>query len=104
MERLLNESDGPTAIVAANNRASLAFVKATYKSPSGVAFIGFDDFELADTFGISVVGFDITEMGRQAARLAESRVLGPRGTPSHIEIPTHVIKRGSGERLPADIS
>ncbi|MDQ0864768.1 substrate-binding domain-containing protein [Arthrobacter globiformis] len=101
MADLLNQTDGPTAIVAGNNRASLAFVKATYRSPSEVAFIGFDDFELADTFGVSVVGFDVTEMGRQAARLAVSRISAMGGgTPAHVEIETRIIQRGSGELRP----
>ena len=34
MADLLNQTDGPTAIVAGNNRASLAFVAAMYRSPS----------------------------------------------------------------------
>lgn len=99
MEELLAAEDGPTAIVAANNRASLAFVKATYRSPSDVAFIGFDDFELADTFGITVVGFDVSEMGREAAKLAVSGIERA-GAPTHVKIPTRMIARGSGERVP----
>ncbi|TDT74659.1 LacI family transcriptional regulator [Arthrobacter sp. AG258] len=100
MAGLLEGENRPTAIVAANNRASLAFIKATYRSPSDVAFIGFDDFELADTFGVTVVGFDVAEMGREAARLAVAGIEGKR-PPSHVGIPTQMILRGSGEKRPA---
>lgn len=96
--RLLASDDPPTAIVAGNNRASSGVVRALHNRYDDVAFIGFDDFELADAAGISVVAYDPAELGRQAARLAVKRLDDPTGLPQHLEIPTHLIARGSGER------
>jgi LacI family transcriptional regulator len=61
------------------------------------AYIGFDDFELADALGISVVSFDVLEMGKQAARLAISKINNPGVKPRSIRVETVLIRRGSEE-------
>lgn len=90
--------DPPTAIVAGNNRASSGVIRALHNNFDDVAFIGFDDFELADAAGISVIAYDPAELGREAARLVIARLDDPIGPPHHLEIPTRLIRRGSGER------
>ena len=94
---LLALADPPTAIIAGNNRASSGVIHALGNRFDTVAFIGFDDFELADAAGISVIAYDPAELGRQAARLVMSRLDDPLGPPRQIEIPTSLIRRGSGE-------
>jgi LacI family transcriptional regulator len=97
VRELLALPDPPTAIVAGNNRASSGVVRALGNRFDEVAFIGFDDFELADAAGISVIAYDPAELGRQAARLVVARLDNPIGPPQQIEIPTRLIQRGSGE-------
>ena len=97
---LLDRADPPTAIVAGNNRASAGAVRVLRDREPAVAFIGFDDFELADALGISVVGYDTMELGRTAARLALERLADPSDFTKQLEIPTRVIHRGSGEIPP----
>jgi LacI family transcriptional regulator len=97
VRELLALPDPPTAIVAGNNRASSGVVRALGNRFDTVAFIGFDDFELADAAGISVIAYDPAELGRQAARLVVARLDDPIGPPQQIEIPTRLIQRGSGE-------
>jgi LacI family transcriptional regulator len=97
---LLALADPPTAIIAGNNRASVGVFRELSGRNQKVAFIGFDDFELADTLGVSVVAYDTMELGRQAAQLALARLEDPNGPPRQIEIPTHLIRRGSGEIAP----
>ena len=97
VRELLALPDPPTAIIAGNNRASSGVVRALGNRFDTVAFIGFDDFELADAAGISVIAYDPAELGRQAARLVVARLDNPVGPPQQIEIPTHLIQRGSGE-------
>ncbi len=97
VRELLALPDPPTAIIAGNNRASSGVVRALGNRFDTVAFIGFDDFELADAAGISVIAYDPAELGRQAARLVVARLDDPVGPPQQIEIPTHLIQRGSGE-------
>lgn len=97
---LLSMTDPPTAIIGGNNRASAGVIRELFHRERDVAFIGFDDFELADALGISVIGYDTLEIGRQAARLALARLGDTNGPPRRIEIPTTLIKRGSGEVPP----
>ncbi|WP_154794924.1 LacI family DNA-binding transcriptional regulator [Occultella kanbiaonis] len=97
---LMSMAEPPTAIITGNNRASAGALRALGRRLEEVAFIGFDDFDLADAFGISVVAYDPTELGRRAARLALDRLADPTGPPHHIEIPTRVIHRGTGEVPP----
>lgn len=97
---LLALDEPPTAIITGNNRASAGAVRQLLTNHRDVAFIGFDDFELADALGISVIAYDTMELGRKAARLAIARLDDPTGPPRHIEIPTRLIKRGSGEIAP----
>lgn len=98
VHQLLALDEPPTAIVAGNNKASAGVIRALGGRFDEVAFIGFDDFELADSTRISVVAYDPAELGRQAARLAVARMDDPIGPPHHLEIPTRLVQRGSGER------
>jgi LacI family transcriptional regulator len=97
---LLAMANPPTAIITGNNRASAGAVRELLTHRRDIAFIGFDDFELADALGISVIAYDTMELGREAARLALARLDDPTGPPRHVEIPTRLIQRGSGEIPP----
>lgn len=94
---LLEMREPPTAIVAGNNRGSAAAIRVLRDRGGSTAFIGFDDFELADALGISVVAHDAVEMGRTAARLVIERLNDPTGFTRQIEVPVRLVKRGSGE-------
>jgi LacI family transcriptional regulator len=98
IRELLTSANPPTAIVGGNNRTSVAFIKLSRELGRSCAYIGFDDFELAEALGVSVVSFDIPEMGRQATRLALSKISNPSVKPRHIVIDTRVITRGSESR------
>ncbi|GAA2228536.1 LacI family DNA-binding transcriptional regulator [Promicromonospora sukumoe] len=99
---LLAAPEPPTAILAANNRATVGTLQALRDTPGGdqVAVVGFDDFELADLLGITVVAYDAVEMGRRAAELAVARSADPDRTVEQVVLPTRVVPRGSGERPP----
>jgi LacI family transcriptional regulator len=92
----------PTAVLAANNRATVGTLQALRDVPGGdgVAVVGFDDFELADLLGITVVAYDAVEMGRRAAELAVARSADPDRPVELVVLPTRVVARGSGEREP----
>jgi LacI family transcriptional regulator len=94
---LLADPDPPTAILAANNRASTGVLRALRDGGHRVAFVGFDDFDLADTLGISVVAHDPEAMGREAVRLALARQDDLSAPPSQVVLPTRLVRRGSGE-------
>jgi LacI family transcriptional regulator len=99
---LLAAPEPPTAVLAANNRATVGTLQALHDAPGGdeVAVVGFDDFELADLLGITVVAYDAVEMGRRAAELAVARSADPARPVELVVLPTRVVARGSGERPP----
>jgi LacI family transcriptional regulator, galactose operon repressor len=90
----------PTAIFAANNRNTVGALHALAARPRAVALVGFDDFELADLLGTSVVRADPWGLGEQAAALAFARLDGDDGPPRAVTVPTELVARGSGEVAP----
>jgi LacI family transcriptional regulator len=99
VEHLLGLPDKrrPTAIFAANNRNTVGALHAFADRGRPVALVGFDDFELADLLGITVVRADAWRLGEQAAALAFARLDGDDGPPLEITVPTELVARGSGE-------
>ena len=105
VEHLLGLPDKrrPTAIFTANNRNTIGALHALHALPGATgraALVGFDDFELADLLGTTVVRADAWKLGEQAAALAFARLDGDDDPPRTVTIPTGLIARGSGE-IPA---
>jgi LacI family transcriptional regulator len=97
----LPASSRPTAILAANNRNTVGAVRALAgHAGHGIALVGFDDFELADVLGITVMRSDPGLMGERAAELAFARLDGDERPPQRVTIPTELVIRGSGESSP----
>ncbi len=96
--------DGPepvTALFAGNNRVTVTAVRELSGRARPVALVGFDDIELADLLGITVVAQDAAALGRTAAERLFRRLEGLPEAPERIELPTTLIVRGSGEVPPA---
>jgi len=92
-----------TAVLCGNNRISVTALRALASiGRPDLAFVGFDDFELADmlTPRVTVVAQDVASLGRTAAELLFRRLDGDRRPAERIEIPTRLIPRGSGEMPP----
>jgi LacI family transcriptional regulator len=102
LHRLLELPNPPTALFTTNNRISVAALYALRSYTHQLAFISFDDFELAEMLPtpITVIKHDPTEMGRQAAELLFARMEGDNRPFQHILLPTELIARGSGELPP----
>ncbi|MEU7745918.1 LacI family DNA-binding transcriptional regulator [Nonomuraea sp. NPDC049158] len=98
--RLLSLADPPTAFFATNNRAAIGILQALRERPERPAFVGFDDFALAEVFnpGVTVVRYDVTRLGRSAVDL----LLAPSDQPRRVKVPVELITRGSGEQPPQD--
>jgi LacI family transcriptional regulator len=90
----------PTALLAANNRNTVGALRALARRKRPLALVGFDDFELADVLGITVVRSDPGRLGERAAALAFGRLDGDERPPQRITIPTTLVTRGSGELPP----
>lgn len=97
---LLAAGTAPTAIFADNPRivGGVARAIAASRAP-GTALVAFDDSELAEALGVTVVAQDVRELGGQAARLLFARLDGERSRPRRVVLPTTLIPRGSGEGL-----
>jgi LacI family transcriptional regulator len=98
---LLAGDNPPTAILAGNNRASHGVLRALRSTGQPVAFTGFDDFDLADMLGATVVAHDPQHLGREAVRLALARHDDLDAAPTRVVLPTRLIHRGSGEIPPS---
>lgn len=102
LDRMLGGPDPATALFTSNSRATVAALRVLNARSPRPALVGFDDFELADLLspGVTVVAQDPTGLGSEAAELLFRRLAGERGPAQHLELPTRLIIRGSGE-LPA---
>ena len=87
----------PTAIFAANNRCTIGAMHALQGEHRAVGLVGFDEFELADLLGVTVVRTDPYRIGQVAAQLAFSRIDGDERPPQRVMLPVDLIVRGSGE-------
>jgi LacI family transcriptional regulator len=101
LERMLAGPEPVTAIFCGNNRISVLALPVLAEPRQAVAMVGFDDFELADLLGITVIAQDTAELGRRAAELLFQRLDGDRSVTHRIVIPTRLVSRGSGESRPA---
>lgn len=100
---LLTLASPPTAIFSTSNRISIAVLRALRGYTRQMAFIGFDDFDLAEMLPtpITVIKHDPAEMGRKGAELLFARLNGDERPPQHVLLPTELLVRGSGEIPPA---
>jgi LacI family transcriptional regulator len=90
----------PTAIFAGNNRGTVGALHALNGRRQRLALVGFDDFELADLLGVTVVRTDPYRIGELAAQLAFDRIDGDERRARRLVVPAELVARGSGE-IPA---
>ena len=103
-------SNPPDAVFALKNLATIyaceVFQKLNISVPKKVAFIGFDDFELASTLrpSISVVRQPIEDVGRIATELLFDQLMndrrgtlshGGKAKPQHIKLENQLVLRNS---------
>jgi LacI family transcriptional regulator len=93
----------PTAVFGTNNRMTVGTALALAGRKWPVAFVGFDDFELATalTPPVSVVKVDTDDLGSTAARMLLRRLDGSSGPAERVMLSTRLVPRGSGEIPPA---
>ncbi|AQZ60551.1 hypothetical protein BKM31_02600 [[Actinomadura] parvosata subsp. kistnae] len=96
--RLLDLPSPPTAFFATNNRAAIGILQALRERPERPAYVGFDDFALAEVFnpGVTVVRYDTARLARAAVDL----LLNPSPAARRIKVPVELVPRGSGELPP----
>ncbi|MEV3988387.1 LacI family DNA-binding transcriptional regulator [Streptomyces sp. NPDC049837] len=98
---MLTGPEPVTAIFAGNNRVTVTVVRELAGRERPVAFVGFDDIELADLLGITVIAQDAAALGRTAAERLFRRLDGFDDAPARTVLETVLIPRGSGEIPPS---
>ncbi len=98
---LLALPDPPTALFTTNNRITVGALRALAGVGTPPALVGFDDFELADLLGVSVVAHRPEDMGRLGAEVLLDRLAGGETPAATTRLPVELVARGSGERPPA---
>jgi LacI family transcriptional regulator len=101
---LLTQAIPPTALIATNNRLSIGALEALRLGNLDAAFIGFDDFDLSDLLGTSVVAHDPEVMGTAAARYVIDRLEGDTSPARTLVLPTTLIARQSSTVRPRNDS
>lgn len=98
---LLALPDPPTALFTTNNRITVGALRALRESEQTPALVGFDDFELADLLGVTVISHSPEQMGELGAERILARLDDPTTSDVHADrLPVRLVQRGSGERPP----
>jgi LacI family transcriptional regulator len=90
----------PTAIFTGNNRCTAGALHALGPRRKRIALVGFDDLELGELLGLTVIRTDPYRIGQMGAELAFARIDGNDGKPQRKVVPAELVTRGSGE-IPA---
>jgi LacI family transcriptional regulator len=101
VRELLSHRPAPTALLTTNNRITVGALRAVRDCKEPPALVGFDDFDLADLLGITVIAHDAERMGALGAEQVIARLDGDASAARRIVLPTRLLARGSGERRPA---
>lgn len=99
---LLTSPHPPTAIFSTTGFLTEGVLRASQQLQARIAVVGFDDFKLADMLPtpVTVVTSDIEELGRRAAHLLIDRINGEDSPFHRTVLPSRLIARGTGRRLP----
>ena len=97
VDELLVLDPPPTALITTNNLLTTGALRAIQHQSGRVALVGFDDFELADLLGVTVVAHEPERMGELGAEQILARLGGATGPPQRVLLPTELVERGSGE-------
>jgi LacI family repressor for deo operon, udp, cdd, tsx, nupC, and nupG len=76
LAQYLSQPDLPTALMVESDDLAMSVMAACWRvglrTPGDVSVLGFDDHEMAETFGLSTVAQPVDLLGREAAALAVS--------------------------------
>ncbi|MFP3463919.1 LacI family DNA-binding transcriptional regulator [Leifsonia sp. SIMBA_070] len=78
---LLGLDDPPTALFSDNNRLTIGVLQSKAFARRPIAMVGFDSFELAEQFGVTVIDSDPFAVGQAGAELLFERLANPSDEP-----------------------
>ena len=94
----LPTDQSPTAVLALNNQITIGVISALKKLNANLSLVGFDDFDLSEVLGTTVVHHSPFELGRQGALLALQRLEDPHRKPTHHVMQAELIQRSSTKK------
>jgi LacI family transcriptional regulator len=94
---LMDTPSPPTAVIALNLGISDGVLLDRISHHRRYAYIAFDENDLSAGLGVSAVVRDPQEVGRQAAILALSHHRDPDRPSRIVDVPSRLVRRGSGE-------
>jgi LacI family transcriptional regulator len=97
VRELLAIDPPPTALLTTNNLITTGALRALRGVADPPALVGFDDFDLADVLGVTVIGHDPERMGELGAEQIVTRLSGADGPARRVRLPTELIERDSAE-------
>jgi LacI family transcriptional regulator len=100
--RMLDLEHPPTAVLCGNNRGTIGVVEELARRARGghdapkVHVVGFDDFEMSRLLPspVTLVDYDIPELGALAAQRLLARIGGDATPPQTLLLPTRLVQRG----------
>lgn len=95
-DELLSLDDAPTAVFTDNNRLCIGLLSSRAFRDTPVDLLSFDDFPLADKFGVSAINSRPFDVGRTGAGLLFRRLADPDRPPEHAVIDARLIIRERG--------
>ncbi len=94
---LLALAPPPTALILTNNLITTGALRALHGRADRPALVGFDDFDLAEVLGVTVIAHDPERMGEVGAEQILARLGGADGPARRVLLPTALVERGSAE-------
>ena len=95
---LLSLDPPPSALITTNNLITTGALRALRGRVEPPALVGFDDFDLADVLGVTVVAHDPERMGEIGAEQILRRLDGTSGPARRVLLPTKLIERNSATK------
>lgn len=105
MKKILEKSERPTAVIAANDTFAIDAIQACkdkgVKVPNDMSIVGFDDIDTSPWSrpALTTVRVLTEEMGKLAARRLIEKIEDPEMVPTHILVGTELIVRDSVKNL-----
>jgi LacI family transcriptional regulator, repressor for deo operon, udp, cdd, tsx, nupC, and nupG len=103
--QLLEQSHLPTAVMVESDELAMSVLAALSRMglqvPTDVSVLGFDDHEMAATFGLSTIAQPVNVLGRRAAAMAVALAAAVPPAPDAVEevaVPTELLLRRSTAR------
>lgn len=81
----------PDAVFVDNNRLCVGLLRSAQFAAHRVDVVAFDQFQLAEAFGISVIDSNPYEVGRAGAQLLFDRLADPSRSPQCTEVPERLF-------------